>query len=198
MRRPVYILLPLVLAAILGGAFVGCGPGVSPEQAPSSIPPPSSQGFRVGDVVAVSLSGIMEPMQVTIAIDDQGNITLPYIGAVPVAGLTESGIAAVIRDTYLSRRIYNRIDVSVSAAQRFVHVGGQVNRPGRILWSPDLTISKAIQDAGGFTVFSGRSRVSLSRENRNYSVDVERALREPATDVKVYPGDSINVPRARF
>jgi len=198
MRRLAHTFLPFVLIALLGGILSGCGSEAPGGGAPSAIPPPSSLGLRIGDVVAVSLTGIPEPLQVTLAIDDQGNITLPYIGAVRASGKTESGIANEVREAYISKRIYNRVDVSISAAQRFVYVGGQVNRPGRILWSPDLTMSKAVQDAGGFTIYSGRSRVTLNRDNRSYQVDVERSLREPQMDVKVYPGDNINVPRARF
>lgn len=199
MRRSPYSLLRLALLATVGAIFAGCsGDGINTGVTTGPIPPPSSLGLRVGDVVAISLAGIPEPTQLTVAIDDQGNITLPYLGAVAAAGRTESGISNEVRDAYISRRIYNRVDVSVSAAQRFVYVGGMVNRPGRILWTPDLTMSKAVQDAGGFTIFSKRGGVILNRESRSYTVDVEGALRDPASDVKVYPGDSINVPRNRF
>jgi polysaccharide export outer membrane protein len=40
----------------------------------------------------------------------------------------------------------------VSVTERYIYVGGEVQRPGRIVWTPDLTLAKAIQAAGGFTL----------------------------------------------
>jgi polysaccharide export outer membrane protein len=36
------------------------------------------------------------------------------------------------------------VDVSVSVTERFVYVGGEVAKPGLIMWTADLTVAKAV------------------------------------------------------
>ncbi len=186
-------LLPLSLIAFFYG---GCESTSS--DAVSVIPPPFSVGLRSGDGIVVSLQSIPDDSSVPVQIDDQGFISLPYIGQIKVAGLTESEIAQKIRETYLGRNIYTSIDVSVAVTQRFIHVGGEVVRPGRVLWSPNLTLNKAIQEAGGFNIYGKKSGVLLTRDSKTYVVDAKSALRNPDKDFKVYPGDSLNVPRSPY
>ena len=48
--------------------------------------------------------------------------------------------------------------------ERYVYVGGEVSRPGRVVWSPDLSLTKAIQTAGGFSIYAKKTGVFLNRE----------------------------------
>jgi polysaccharide export outer membrane protein len=86
----------------------------------------------------------------------------------------------------------------VSVTERFVYVGGEVQRPGRIVWTPDLTAAKAIQSAGGFSLYAKETAVSLVRERNAYTIDVKLAQKEPAQDPHLMPGDSLQVPRSPF
>ena len=73
-----------------------------------------------------------------------------------------------------------------------------MQRPGRIVWSPDLTLSKAVQSAGGFTLYAKESRVTLTRDRQAHDFDVKLAQRRPEQDPLLFPGDSIQVPRSAF
>lgn len=183
----------LSLAAYSVFAFVGCGDPVSDPVL--NIPPPLSVGLRPGDGLVVNLQSIPDPDSISVQVDDQGYITLRYIGSVRASGFTESELQQEIKQAYIDRKIYPTIDVSVSVTQRYIHVGGEVARPGRVLWSPDLTLNKAIQEAGGFSLYGKRSGVILTRDEKTYVVDAKLALRNPERDFRVYPGDSVNVPR---
>ncbi len=185
--------LALCLVTIL---FGGCESTSS--DVVSFIPPPVSVGLRSGDGIVVSLQSIPDASSVPVQIDDRGIISLPYIGQIEVAGMTESKIAEKVRAAYIEQNIYPSIDVSVSVTQRFIHVGGEVIRPGRVLWSPNLTLNKAIQEAGGFNIYGKKSGVLLTRDSKTYVVDLKSALRNPDKDFKVYPGDSLNVPRSPY
>ena len=143
----------------------------------------------------MNLQSIPDPDSISVQVDDQGYITLRYIGSVRASGFTESELQQEIKQAYIDRKIYPTIDVSVSVTQRYIHVGGEVARPGRVLWSPDLTLNKAIQEAGGFSLYGKRSGVILTRDEKTYVVDAKLALRNPERDFRVYPGDSVNVPR---
>jgi protein involved in polysaccharide export with SLBB domain len=90
------------------------------------------------------------------------------------------------------------VNVSVSVTERYIYVGGEVQRPGRIIWTPDLTVAKAIQSAGGFTLYAKETAVNLVRENAAYPIDVKLAQRSPAQDPRLVPGDSLQVPRSPF
>jgi len=146
----------------------------------------------------VVLQGIPDPSSNSVQIDEKGLITLPYVGAVEAAGITTASLSQRVRETYLSKKIYTALDVSVAVTERYVYVGGEVVRPGRIIWTPDLTVAKAIQAAGGFTLYAKEGRVSLVRENTAYPVNVPLAQRNPSEDPRLLPGDAIQVPKSAF
>jgi polysaccharide biosynthesis/export protein VpsN len=73
-----------------------------------------------------------------------------------------------------------------------------VAHPGRIVWTPDLTLTKAIQAAGGFTLYAKEGRVALIRERTAYEIDAQLALSHPEQDPHLVPGDSLQVPRSPF
>ena len=160
--------------------------------------PSLSAQLRPGDTMVVSLLGIPEPINSSVQIDEQGLIRLQYIGAVTAAGLTTSELSQSIRDAYITKKFFTTLDVSVNVTERYVYIGGEVQRPGRIVWSPDLTLSKAVQSAGGFTLYAKESHITLTRDRKAYDFDVKLAQRQPEQDPILFPGDSIQVPRSAF
>jgi len=154
--------------------------------------------LRPGDSLTVTLSGIPDPSTNPVQIDEQGQISLPFLGPLPAAGLTTGDLAQSIRAAYIGRNFYTEISVSVSVTERYVYIGGEVQRPGRIPWSPDLTLSKAVQSAGGFTLYAKETKVTLSRDRQAFDFDVRLAQRRPDEDPLLVPGDSIQVPRSAF
>jgi polysaccharide export outer membrane protein len=146
----------------------------------------------------VSLLGIPEPSNSNVQIDEQGRIRLQYIGAITAAGLTASELSQGIRDAYINKKFYQALDVSVNVTERYIYIGGEVQRPGRIIWSPDLTLAKAVQSAGGFTLYAKEARVTLTRDRKAADFDVQLAQRQPEQDPLLFPGDLIQVPRSAF
>lgn len=173
--------------------------GIAPADGPQ-IPTATSASamLRPGDSLTVSLQGVPDPSVNQVQIDDQGLISLPFIGTLTASGATPGELGQRIRETYITRKIYNTVDVSVSVTERFVYVGGEVSHPGRIVWTPDLTVAKAIQAAGGFTLYAKESDVSLVRDAKAYSINVKLAQKKPEQDAHLMPGDSIQVSRSAF
>ncbi len=191
----------LVAFALLVAALFAGGCATSGDTAPATTRIPeagSTAQLRPGDSLTVALQGVPDPSTNNVQIDEQGLISLPFIGAVKAAGSTLADLSQRIRETYLSRRFYTAVDVSVVVTERFVYVGGEVQRPGRISWTPDLTVAKAIQAAGGFTLYAKENAVSLVREQAAYSVDVKAARKDPSRDPRLVPGDSLQVSRSPF
>ena len=187
-----------LLAALSLLALNGCTTDAVTGENPRIPATTSSAQLRPGDSLTVALQGIPDPSSHPVQIDEQGFISLPYIGNINAAGTTTSDLAQRIRETYISRKFYNSLDVSVSVTERYVYVGGEITRPGRIIWTPDLTLTKAIQSAGGFTLYAKETKVTLVRERQAYDVNIKLAQRNPAQDLLLMPGDSIQVPRSPF
>ena len=187
------------LAAVLL-IVAGCATGsVDATRANPQIPVPTSTAqLRPGDSLTVALQGVPDPSNNSVQIDEQGLISLPFIGVLSAAGVSTAELSQRIRETYVTKKIYTVVDVSVSVTERFVYVGGEVQRPGRIVWTPDLSVAKAIQAAGGFTLYAKETAVSLSREKNSYTIDVKLAQKNPTQDPHLMPGDSLQVSRSPF
>ena len=195
-----------------GIQFVGCALGIaalgatlwagcmaSEGSGNVRLPEPASSALlRPGDSLTVALQGIPDPSTHNVQIDEQGLINLPYVGNVAASGLTSAEFSQRVRQTYIDRRYYTTVDVSVTVTERYVYVGGEVAHPGRIVWTPDLTLAKAVQAAGGFTLYAREARVTLVRDRTAYEIDAERAARRPDQDPHLVPGDSVQVPRSPF
>lgn len=192
--RALFAVFLSLLALLLPGCASSGGNLTNP-----SIPDASSAAqLRPGDSLTIALQGVPDPSTNTVQINDQGLISLPFIGTLTASGITEAELAQRIRETYIAKKIYTTVDVSVSVTERYIYVGGEVQRPGRIVWTPDLTVAKAIQSAGGFTLYAKETAVTLIREKNAYAIDVKLAQRDPAQDPHLVPGDSLQVARSPF
>jgi protein involved in polysaccharide export with SLBB domain len=186
-----------VRTALVAGGLAGC---VAPAGTGNlRVPGPASSALlRSGDNLTIALQGIPDPSTHNVQIDEQGLINLPYVGNVAAAGLTSADFSQRIRQTYIDCHYYTTVDVSVTVTERYVYVGGEVAHPGRIVWTPDLTLAKAVQAAGGFTLYAREARVTLVRDRTAYEINAELAARHPEQDPHLVPGDSIQVPRSPF
>ena len=81
-------------------------------------------------------------------------------------------------------------------------VQGEVRTPGQIKYRSDLTVARAITQAGGATRNAAPSRIDLHRldgDKRRVRVDLDKILDSPREnpDIQLLPGDIINVPERR-
>jgi protein involved in polysaccharide export with SLBB domain len=194
-RRTYLIGLAVGWIALLSGCPT---PGGGKAANPAIPVAASTAQLRPGDTLTIAVQGVPDPSTNSVQIDDQGLISLPYIGTLIAAGASTAELSQRIRETYVSKKIYTTLDVSVSVTERYIYVGGEVQRPGRIVWTPDLTVAKAIQSAGGFTLYAKETAVSLVRDKSAYPVDVKLAQKDPNQDPHLVPGDSLQVPRSPF
>jgi polysaccharide export outer membrane protein len=190
--------VPFLCLAAIALLVAGCGT-TAPRGANPNIPVPASTAqLRPGDSLNIALQGVPDASLHTVQIDEQGLVSLPFIGTVAAAGGSTAELAQRIRETYIAKKIYTAVDVSVAVTERFVYVGGEVQRPGRIVWTPDLTASKAIQSAGGFSLYARENAVNLVRDKHAYTIDVKLAQTSPEQDPRLMPGDSLQVGRSAF
>jgi len=172
---------------------------------------PASSNYRLfaRDLVQIAVQG--EPdVAVQRRIDASGEIPVPLLGAVKVAGLTAAQAQAEIRRRYIAEEIFIRPEVFVSVVEyspKEVLVLGQVNKQGKLALSPEsaaMPIIEAITGAGGFTRIAKSDGVRVTRKDetgaeRVFTVDVERMLAGRGGDpFQLQPGDVVFVPERVF
>jgi protein involved in polysaccharide export with SLBB domain len=160
--------------------------------------------LRVGDPIEIKIGGVpMEEQQQvnnTYTVDSNGMISLPYINKVPAAGLPPSQVAAAAEAKYREEKIFTNptITIMMQPTSRFVNVGGAVRTPSRIPFTEDLTMLAAINAAGGFNDFADQKRVRLLRGDVVKIYDVRQFRKDPSRDVKLQPGDRVEIPQSFF
>jgi protein involved in polysaccharide export with SLBB domain len=155
---------------------------------------------RVGDVVEMRLSGMPQDLAAEYAVQytvgQEGTVNVPLIGEVKVTGLTATQVEREIQAKLIAEKIFTHPTavVSVTAASRFVSVGGGVRAPQRFQWSEDLTLQSAINVAGGLDEFGSPKGVRLIRAGRIFQTYDLRVLeKDPFQDPKLLPGDQVFV-----
>lgn len=158
--------------------------------------------LREGDQVEIRLGGVpadeISQVSGSYQVDGKGYVNMPHIGLVKAAGLTQSQLQESIEATYKSQQIYTNptITVNVPTTARFVNVGGDVKAPRRVEYTPDLTVLGAINAAGGFTEYADQTKVRLLRGGQVTMINVKDVRRDPTKDLKLRPGDTIEVPQS--
>jgi polysaccharide export outer membrane protein len=109
-------------------------------------------------------------------VDHNGFIFYPYARRVRVAGLTEAEAAELITSSI--RHVIKEPQVTVRIASfrsRRVYVDGEVRLPGtQIVTDVPMTLTEAINRAGGITSAGDRSFVTVTRNNLTTPVDLMR------------------------
>lgn len=120
---------------------------------------------NVGDVLEVSVTGVPE-LRVRAPVQMDGNISLPPVGTLPVAGLPLPQIRANIGAALASKVFRQRtsdgreavivIDANevsaIVAEYRPVYVNGDVSKPGEYAYRPAFTARQLIAVAGGYDI----------------------------------------------
>jgi polysaccharide export outer membrane protein len=85
-----------------------------------------------------------------------------------------------------------------------IYVQGEVKKPGTVRLTRDMTIVKAIREAGGFTDLAAPKRVTLLRGDRakkeNIRVNVDEMIKDPqaAPEIRLRSNDILIVPQRLF
>lgn len=187
----------LCLGAIL--CLTSCGGSAQPVRLPATTPERTESRLRNGDQLTVRLDvgGSQPPQSIDVVIDENGEIALPLVGRIKAAGLTPAGLGEHVQASYVPR-FYVRCTATVLATIRFFYIGGEVRSPGRFNWTEDITLLKAINTAGGFTDFSNRRKVEVTRGKIKQVFNAEDIRQNPEKDITIQPGDSLYVPRSIF
>lgn len=169
---------------------------------------PRSFRFGTGDLVSVTIfesgaGGLFTPQNgeragnfVTIpnqAVDENGNISVPYAGEVRARGRTPAEIQAEIANALKNRALEPQVVVGLAQQNTSLFsVLGDVRQAGRFPASPSgERILDAIARAGGPVSQGYDVWVSIERKGHRASVPFGALLYAPTNNIYVHPNDVI-------
>jgi polysaccharide export outer membrane protein len=175
--------------------------------------PPREIRFGVGDVVSVTIfeaaaGGLFIPIEAGVRpgnfislpnqnVDSNGNISVPYAGAIVAKGRTPTQVQQAIVEALRNRAIEPQAVVSlIEQRTSLISVLGEVNTPARFPASAaGERVLDAITRGGGPKGQGFDTWVMLEREGRRETVPFGALVYEPSNNIWVHPYDTIYVYR---
>ncbi len=159
------------------------------------------------DVIEMNVWGERDLSNRQMQINSAGNITVPYINKViHAAGLTQTELAELIRDEYMSLELLidPKVDINIiNRHKKQVSVLGQVQRPGVVDFKEGDTIMTAMAAAGSYSAEARIEAATLTRKDskKPIPVDLKKLYNEgdmtqnlllEEGDVLYVPEDTVN------
>jgi polysaccharide biosynthesis/export protein len=174
--------------------------GGSPEQ--KAAPQHSSSALLIGpgDEVEINVYGAPDLSEHT-RVSAGGNISIPLIGYVRIAGLSSSEAEGAIEAQLRQNNIVNDPQVSVYVkeyASSGISVTGEVAKPGFYSAVGPHRLFDVLQEAGGPTDRAANKVVISHRDQSDtttFSISKDPA-EMAASNVELQPGDTVVVPKA--
>lgn len=156
-----------------------------------------------GDLVEVSIYDNQD-LSGRYRVNEDGNIILPFAGAVHLAGETSTEAGKTIAQSYVKAEILNGSAAQVSVfiseyATQGILVNGEVRNPGLYPALGVRTLNDMVTAAGG-ALPTGSQKVIVTRKSDPANpIKVEynaEALTPEVKDFQIFPGDTITIPVA--
>ena len=173
----------------------GGGKTTDPTTIPATGAESVSDKLQVNDLITIAISGVGRSSGTQSArISEDGTIKLMLIGDYQAAGKTISQIQDELTQAY--SKYYTEFVITVSSEARFFYITGEVRMPGKSVYTPGLTFTRAIAIAGGYSTFASRSKVRVTNaDGKTRKVNANKIEKDPSKDFLILPGDIITVPK---
>jgi protein involved in polysaccharide export with SLBB domain len=162
------------------------------------IPVPTKYVIGPGDEVRILLWGRVNA-QHNLVVDRNGNITIPQIGPVQVAGMTFEDMSKQLI-TQSQQIVGANIDITMGSLKTIpIFVLGDVRRPGAFTVGSFSTITDALLMAGGPTGIGSMRNVQLKRKDKviiHFDLYDLFLKGDKSKDVILQAGDVVFVPVA--
>jgi len=139
-------------------------------------------------------------------VNDAGNITLPIVGEMPVAGKTVAEVEAAIVEAYYPQYVVNvpmvvcEVSKYKNENERVFTVLGLVKKPDTYPYPPDVqyNLTEALGFAGGLNLVADPRNVTIYRQDANGEIisatfPVGEKANANAYDIIIKPGDVVCV-----
>jgi polysaccharide export outer membrane protein len=194
---------------------------VSAAAQTSSMPvqgPTADYTLGAGDQISMIVTDLDDFADKTFRVDLSGNLTLPYIGRIHVAGLTAPGLENEARVRLAGVLKDPQVVVTITAyGSQPVSILGAVNNPGIRQIEGAKSLFEVLSLAGGLRADAGYL-IRISRDEKWGPIPLPGAQTDPAShvstasvrvkdimnatntpdNIRVFPGDAISVPKAEI
>ena len=154
-----------------------------------------------GDLLSLSVYGVPELAQ-DIRVGNAGDVYLPLIGYVQLAGLTLDQAQTVIENRLREGEFVKNPHVTLSLkdyVNQSAIVTGEVNRPGIYPILGSRRMLEVLAAAGGLTTRAGKTVTITHRDHPEEPVKVDLPAdlaKSPKDNIEILPGDTLLVNRA--
>ncbi len=162
-------------------------------------PAPAEMVVGTGDVLRIRIWGQVN-FSADLAVSREGEIYIPKVGAVHVAGLAFSDLSAHLRDAL--NRVYRNYELSVDMGEIQsiqIYVTGLARRPGEYTVSALSTLVDATFSIGGPSSAGSMRHVLLRRAGKvvtDFDLYALLVAGDKTGDVQLQAGDVLYIPAA--
>ena len=168
---------------------------------------PAGYVLSPNDYIGVEVFG-EDDLRTNGRLNPEGNLSVPLLGSVHLAGLTLTQAASRLTELYGRDYLVNpKVNVMLLGyAKRRFSILGQVGRPGSYEMpesSPGgIDLLEAIALAGGYTRIAAPERITVRRQSANgdqvFKVNAKKFNKANGGGFRVEPGDTITVGESIF
>ncbi|CAB3777118.1 hypothetical protein LMG28614_00361 [Paraburkholderia ultramafica] len=130
-------------------------------------------------------------------VDQNGSLTFPYAGTLPVAGLRTEEIQQRLTGALAKYFVKPQVTVRMASYRaRQVYVDGEVHSPGALAVNDvPMTLYEAVSRAGGFSDTADQGNLVLVRDGQSHRVNLTHLLAQGLSPSRLYlkPGDFLRV-----
>jgi polysaccharide biosynthesis/export protein len=195
--------ITVIVGVLLSAAIAQKRPAApEPDNANSGSAPKSASALVIGpgDEIEVTVYDAPDLSRHT-RVSADGNISMPLVGYVRVAGLSSNEAGEAIETQLRQNKVVNNPQVSVYVKEYIssgISVAGEVAKPGVYSALGPHRLFDILQAAGGLTERAA-STVTISHRGDENSITVELP-KDPGelsrVNVELVPGDTVVVPKA--
>jgi protein involved in polysaccharide export with SLBB domain len=165
----------------------------------TDVPVPANYVVGPGDEIDLKIWGAVD-VSLRLPVDRNGQITVPKVGPITVAGTPASALDAHLKKQV--GRVFNNFELSATMGRlrsMQIFVVGQARNPGAYTVSSLSTLIGALFESGGPAANGSMRAVQLVRAGKTVTtLDLYKFIHAGVTseDARLLPGDVIVVPPA--
>lgn len=152
----------------------------------------STYQLGVGDQITLTVYGEVD-LSRNYAVNPNGTIEVPLIGAMKAQGLTIEQVTAQVRQKLADGYLRNPSVTGTILTYRPFYILGEVNKPGQYPYQNGMTLDAAVALAGGYSYRAQKGSVFIRPENGGGEQRVEAT-----PELAVRPGDTVRVTERFF
>jgi polysaccharide export outer membrane protein len=192
-----FLLVLVILVAFVAPSCHDDPPVVYPTIAPLDV---NKLALGPGDKLSLTVFYGSHSLQAAYTLDNSGKVSVQFIGAVEANGKTveqvRETIQARLADGYLNDPIVSLTLAEINSLT--LSISGMVSKTGVVKFTPGITITEVIAQAGGFTPMARKNMVKVTRMlngvKETYKLPVERIAEGERPNFPMLPGDEVFVP----